>query len=1025
MKIKHIITILTFLLASLNASAQFYVTGDDPGKLKWKYIDTDSYRVIYPSESDSLAHIYARKLEKFKIPVSRTSGYVTGEGDGKLMPVVLHTYNGANGSVAWAPRRMDLFTLPSCQDVDPLPWSTMLAVHESRHVTQMQFGMTNLQKPFGYIFGEMWNIAVSLVYPSIYFIEGDAVVAETALTKSGRGRTADFLNYYRIAFDNGDFRNWSQWLYGSQRRYYPNHYAFGYMTLGNIRTMFDCPMYIQEGYSMVSRKIWKLNYVKSNVKNYSGKKLKETFKDICHAMNDQWQKEDSLRAPFMTFEPITAEPRLYTDYNSHLIVGKDIYSIKSGYMNTPILVRIDEQGKEHKVCRFSSQTGNLQWSDYFKRLYWSEDIPDARWTMKTDSKIRYIEDGTTRKRTLKNDRLLHNPSPMNSDSYMATTEYQVDGRSAVTIIGGHNGNVMKSVNAPDSLQLVETAWIGKTLYATAVSEGGFGIYSIEIDITGEKTGDWKEILSPQPVKVKDFQSSDDILIFTCDRTGVNEFYHFHPEDGSLFQKTCTRYGAAEFTYSEDGEYLYFSAPTLKGQQLSRIHTDSLLNRSVKYEDIHKYVLADKLSEQERKIALMEGDKETVPSNDSIYISTPKRYSKAGHMFNIHSWTPVYVNVDNIMNMSFDKIYQAASLGVSGIMQNRLATGVGEFGYSAHKDPYNRSKWRHSGHARFTYSGLYPIFEVSVDFNDRGSRQYFLKAYERKGQTSISLGSKELKNPYVEANIKAYIPFNFSSGGWYKGVIPQLSYKISNDMFNTGISILSYDALMGGADDNPVFVKYIEGKNGFRHSLSGALRAYTMLGTPNSAVYPKWGIGVEVGASGSLESSDILSPMGYAYIYGYLPGVISTQGIKLSAMHQHSLSRKTYFNQTLVNVLPRGLKNNAELLQWLSIRKDSMTLLSADYGIPIYIGEWGIFGGFFYIKRLVLTPHFDYMFADKDRLYSVGCDLTFDLNSILWLKWPCSMGVTYSYNGGRSYNSFKAIGLNLGHHYVGPTFNVSF
>ena len=67
MKFKQLIFIFTFLILPVVASAQFYVTGDDPGKLKWNYIDTDSYRVIYPSESDSLAHVYARKLEKFKI----------------------------------------------------------------------------------------------------------------------------------------------------------------------------------------------------------------------------------------------------------------------------------------------------------------------------------------------------------------------------------------------------------------------------------------------------------------------------------------------------------------------------------------------------------------------------------------------------------------------------------------------------------------------------------------------------------------------------------------------------------------------------------------------------------------------------------------------------------------------------------------------------------------------------------------------------------------------------------------------
>ena len=70
------LTIISLLLPIM-ASAQFFVTGDDPGKLRWNYIDTESYRIIYPQGSDSLAKVYGRKLEKYKVPVSRTSGYIT------------------------------------------------------------------------------------------------------------------------------------------------------------------------------------------------------------------------------------------------------------------------------------------------------------------------------------------------------------------------------------------------------------------------------------------------------------------------------------------------------------------------------------------------------------------------------------------------------------------------------------------------------------------------------------------------------------------------------------------------------------------------------------------------------------------------------------------------------------------------------------------------------------------------------------------------------------------------------------
>lgn len=110
------------MLLPCSAGAQFYVTGDDPSSLKWRSMDTDSYRVIYPVGTDSLARVYASQLEKYKIPVSRTTGHMTGHGDGKLMPVVMHAYNTSNGSVAWAPKRMDLFTVPSAYNPEPIPW---------------------------------------------------------------------------------------------------------------------------------------------------------------------------------------------------------------------------------------------------------------------------------------------------------------------------------------------------------------------------------------------------------------------------------------------------------------------------------------------------------------------------------------------------------------------------------------------------------------------------------------------------------------------------------------------------------------------------------------------------------------------------------------------------------------------------------------------------------------------------------------------------------------------------------------
>ena len=1025
----RIIFLLTLLLPSV-AKAQFYVTGDDPGRLRWNYIDTESFRIIYPQGCDSLAREYAFKLEKYKVPVSRSTGYVVGQGDGKLMPAVLHAYNGANGSVAWAPKRMDLFTIPTAYDPEPMPWSTMLSVHEGRHVTQMQFGMTNYQKPFTYAFGQMWNILVSLLYPGLYLIEGDAVMAETALTPSGRGRTADFLNYYRVAFDNGDYRSWPRWQFGSQKYYAPDHYALGYMTFGTIRYLYDYPDFMKDGYDMASRKLFNFSPMMAQIKqNRTGVKFRETFKEVCDTMQAMWSRDAQERAPFIYAEEVSKPSSVYTNYSHTAILGNDIYTIKSGYQHSPTLIRIDEQGKEKRIKSMSHEMSDLvpMGSGI---LLWSEEIPDERWSMKSDSKIRMIgvKNGQKTPRGFSafgNDNgPVYNPS-LSEKFRAAAVKYLPEGKTALW-----EGETFL---APDSLQLVQTAWIGDDIYVTAISDNGFGIYAFDREEATARLLNttfgrnvWTTVLEPQPVKITDFKSHGDVLMFTSDRTGVNELYHLDPATGELCQKTVTKYGAKDFAYN--GKFLYYSAPTLNGIRMFRTPVDSLVNREVDFTEKYRYIIADCLTEQEKQLAAANGEAYAADEDlkiEDVYMSEPQRYRKAAHMFYIHSWAPVYVNVDNIMNMSYDYIFQAASLGASAIMQNRLATGVGEFGYSAHKDPYDRSKWRHSGHFKFTYSGLYPVIEAKFDINDRAARQYNVKATKSGDGTSIGLYSGELAAPYMEGRLSMYIPFKFNSGGWYKGVIPKLSYRISNDMFNTSITVLEQNPSTMYPGNAP-FVGVIDGKNRFRHSLTGSLRAYSTLSTPNSAAFPRWGIGAEFGASANLESLDILSPMGYGYIYGYVPGITREQGVKLSVMHQQKLSGKSIFGMPLVNVLPRGLASNADLTTYMSIQNPAITKVSADYAIPIYIGDVYIAGGLVYIKRLCLTPHADYTRAGKTNLVSVGSALTLDLNGIIWIGWPVSVGATYSYSGLADYNIVKSqTGIDMNPHHVGFVFNVSF
>lgn len=1026
--IKKIIFILTLLFPTL-MSAQFYVTGDDPGRLKWNYIDTDNYRIIYPRGTDSLARVYGINLEKYRDQLSYSSGYQTTGGIGsKRMPVVMHAWNDANGSVAWAPKRMDLFTIPSASAPEALPWSQMLSIHEQRHVTQMQFALGGNLGWGNYVFGEMWNILWSLVYPDISAMEGDCVTMETALSKSGRGRSADFLNYFRVAFDNGDFRKSHHWYCNQQRRYIPSYYALGYIKVAGMRALYDYPEYMSDVYHLAARNPIRFDAMDKVTKDRSGKKPEKLFMEICDSLHAFWKADDLLRAPFTASEQVVQTPRLYAEYEGNCAVGNDIYAIKNSFEKPYELVKISGDGTEQVLGQFSWIASGLQYDPGKQRLYWSEKVSDERWSLETKSVVKYMDWPKGSKKTIHKGDLSFNPSSPDENGLIPVVEYFPKGGSALNLISDENGEKITGIMAPDSLQLIEPVWLDHKLYVSALSENGYGIYCLE-------DCEFVPVLKPQPLTIKDLNEYSGYIYFTCDLTGVNELYFLNPEDGKLYQRTVTKYGAEAFQFSEDGRWLYYSTQMPKGKLLFRSPTDSLIFREVDYSRLPTYPFVDKIVAQEK--ALASANRATAMHPDTvsgfnfrdtstITFSKPKKYNKFAHMVNLHSWIPFYVSPDAIMNMSFDHIYQAVSLGAIGILQNRLGNAVGEFGYSAHKDPYEKSQWRHSAHIKFTYSGLYPVIEASLDVNDRAARAYFVqKVYS--GDTGYSqIVSKASDIPAVEGKIRLYIPFSFTSEGWFRGLVPSVTYRLSNDVFSRKeYSSMDFETFQ--------FHTFKDGPQSIRHSLSASLRGYLMTPVANSAVYPRWGFGSEIGVSANFDCMHIASPMGYAYAYAYLPGVIPVHGIKLTAMLQTKLDDKAYAFP-VVNYLPRGFENDTRLLSHYcnssgpsGRRNNNMFRLTAEYAMPIYVGNLSLGGTFFYLKRLVLTPHFDYTYINSaDRFYSVGGTLAFDVSSILWLNFPFSVGVTASYNGGNGFKSLESKGIKTpSRYFVGPVFDISF
>ena len=986
---KFILSLVVLMAVSISARGQFYTAGTDPGHLHWYSVESPYYRIIYPEGADSLARSYARLLEQFRVPISRSIDHVPQSGKwGKKMPVVLHTHHViANGSVGYAPIRMDMFTTPEPLGSDPVSWPVQLAAHEPRHQAQLEkLESAGLAKGVSYVIGQGAAPLAWVVYLASIRGEGDAVAAETGLTYGTRARTADFLEYMRVAFDQGDWRNLTRWSKGSYKYYAPDYYKAGYMLMGGTRYLYNQPSYTEDGLEIHVKKPWLFAPFNFNkvTRNYSGKNAKDSFQDIMYAFNDVWQADAAARAPFISLKQETSAESFPLIFSSPRWIDGTLYALRSGYLRTSELVSIRD-GKVKALRRFSSTSSSLTYDPVRGRLYWSESVPDARWTLSGTSPIRYMDLRTHDVRDLAKGKRYFNPKPSADGNQVAVAEYATTGETFLVILSAFDGAVIRRQEAPEGVQLTESAWLGENLYCAGISMDGYGLYR------ALSSGKWEEVLAPSHQKVVNLSSGEGYLEWVSDRTGVNELYRYTLADGKLSQLTSSRYGIKDYCWADD--LLYCISPTLDGQLIFSSPVSALEPREASFANVHSYAIEDALMEQERALGPGPDFTQDVP------LSAPTRYYKLAHPLQFHTWLPAYVNVDAIMNGSFELAYENVSPGLTGFFQNTLGTVSGQVGYAAHPNPDQERGWRSALHAKITYTGLFPAFEAQLDLGDRRARQYTYTEIVTPAYKSLTHTATLRDAPLFSGHVRAYIPLASRKGGLLYGFIPQVKYSFSNNVygldplqFTTSQSITQLPSLISVTGIKP------EAHNVYAQSLSTSARGYVMLPTAKSMIYPRWGVGLEGGVSVRPWSLSHFRPVVYGYTYAYLPGLWRTQGLKLTGTIQHQMGDAP-FGDLSVRVLPRGFDSASN--SYLAAHYRTQWKVTADYAIPIFLGDLSIpvIG---YIRKFVLTPHADFLGLGKDNLWSAGADLVADMGQVFFLSTDVNLGVSFSWLGGNIY-----------------------
>ena len=1047
--ISKTLAVLTMTLVCSIAHAQFSVTGDEPASARWHKIVTPNFKIVYPGPLDSLARVYGLELEKARPQLEWSSGYLINQKFKARMPVVLHPYQAvANASVVWAPKRMDIYTMADPFEPTATPWVKDLALHEGRHAAQMQFtGDGFLFTLFKIFSGQSLTGLLSAVFPGPALLEGDAVATETALSQSGRGRQAYFLGYMMPSFDNGDWRDYWKWTTSSLNKFTPDYYKGGYMVVAGSRVFFNDPAFMKDYFH--SAKNLRICDLQHTFRKASRMKFRQAIRTIEEGFHDIWTEEALARAPFMPMEQVTARPRYHTVY-SDMTVTEDgtMFARKSSLDAAGSLTRISPSGQEERIRSFSGNISTLQHDSTSGRIYWSEIIGDRRWSLKGESDIRFIStDEPSKIHTLAAGHRYFNPIPSPDGKVLSVSEYALRGNFNINLIDALSGEITESYPLPDGFQPLESVWIGDRLFFSALSDNGTGIY----ELTGKDSSgkaSMKTLASPVPVSITDLGTWPErhSVTFISDKNGVNEMYCLEADGKSFSQMTSTRYGISNPRFNAAADTLFYTALATdsnpenykEGYMIYSTAVKDLPMKEASLSDVHRYPVADKLAEQERILA--EGRlMPDVQDSDSLF-SEPKRYSKV-RLPHIHSWAPVFVDYDDVMNISVDEINEIASIGACAYFQNLFSTGYGMIGFNHHRNQYDTEKWKNALHLKYTYTGWYPAFEMNLDAGDRdrmmvqrilaekdGEKKYYSKGYLYRNTVSVN------------GSLKVYVPLNFSSGGISKGLIPQAKWTVSNDRYDDLVYVLKYEEPTKEGEEG----KYRQvgtlgsGDCSFMNTLQLSVRGYITRGKTESQVYPSLGIGAEAGLRTHPGHAAAYKDAAYLYTYGYLPGLGPFQGLKLTASLEKAMGKAEYSLPSLtLSSAPRGFASSS-LSSFLNRNYRTIASFTADYAIPFGAVDWSFLCPVAYIRNFIITPFCDISHNTygtikdlnlnvngfrQETLMSAGADLTAVLGKFLWNPYDTTVGVRYARNFWKNLEAEGVTGLDR--NYVSLIFEMDF
>lgn len=730
------------LLSSLLSSslwAQFYSTGTDPLGIRWTELSGGGDIHLWRIMSDSCAWRWSLLADE---ALSRQADSLASDFPRLSLRrrdicVVVHSRHAySNGLVTWAPRRLEAYSYNTGAD-DCVPWVRHLLTHEYRHVLQSQSSITGFSRFLYGLFGEQSTGLVLGLFVPRWYLEGDAVWAETRYTDGGRGRNPDFVQQMRALCLSGGTPSFGQAYFGSYAVRVPDFYSMGYFMVDEASKSYGNEVF---GYAV--NKAGRLPFTffpfQRALRQRTGMRPMSLYRFAMERRTAQWKSEMNVRKPtdaVPLLRPTKSyeESLYFTPWDGGFVT----------YVSSPEFVaHFDVYDNDLNLLR--SITPSAREESRFTvrgdKMVWSERRQHGRWANASESCLVMADLSTGRVSRLTMGGNYHSPALSQSGDSLACVCVGRDMSHGVELISG--GTTRRVMTLPVGWQIPEVIWQdAHRLLLLVVNDDGRQVVSLNID-----SGRCRLILGQRHAMIKDISYGSDaearlFFAMNADSACVSDVFSLGLDSGDLRREVVARHGAA--CPIALGDSLIVSLYGPDGYTPSAVRT---LEHSV-FSNVgagHDFLIA--------------------PDSASF-----AGFSRIGPMSaqlkpNIHSWGPIIVNADD----------QTVTPGVGVASQNVLGSVYWQAGYSfAPDDDAERvtadvtwdwlwprlkfsGKW---GHADYNYSVSYS----QTTTTDGATHEY---------KTTMSTDDR---SHLTRLTFDALLPLTRNSGAWLRAVTPSASF----------------------------------------------------------------------------------------------------------------------------------------------------------------------------------------------------------------------------------------------------------